>query len=250
MDKNKDAYGQQVLAHIRGEKSYEIIEREDGFIDISSGPENYFTKFEDWSKIQQNAIKLTKGKVLDIGTGAGRIPLYLQEKGIDVLAIDNSPLAIKVCKERGVKKTKVLPIEKIDVLKPQKFDTILMLGNNFGLFGNLKKSKKLLKKLHSITTENSIIIAETTDPYKTNNPIHLSYQKLNKNRGKVGGQLKIRVRFSTYIGDWFEYLMVSKKEMEEILKNTGWKVEKFLETSKSPVYVAVIKKYQSKPKSL
>ncbi len=241
MEPKRDAYGQEVWAFFQGKKSYEVVERDDGYIDFSGGAPTYFAEFKDWPKIQKQAIKYAKGKVLDVGAGAGRVSLYLQKKKIDVVAIDNSPLAIKVCKKRGVKHAKVLPIEKIGTFKPNTFDTILMFGNNFGLFGGFKKAKALLKKFHKITSPNALIITENVDPFKTEDPVHLSYHKFNKKRGRMPGQLRIRIRFRNYIGDWFDYLLVSKKEMKEILKDTGWKVKKFIDAG-DYMYSAIIEK--------
>ena len=241
MDSKRDAYGQEVWAFFQGKKSYEIVERDDGYIDFSKGAPSYFAEFKDWPKNQKKAIKYARGKVLDVGAGAGRVSLYLQKKKNDVIAIDNSPLAIKVCKKRGVKHTKVLPIEKIGTYKPNTFDTILMFGNNFGLFGSLKKTKTLLKKFHKITTPNALIITENIDPYKTEDQMHLQYHTFNKKRGRMPGQLRIRIRFGKYIGNWFDYLLVSKKEMKEILKDTGWKVKKFIDAEDN-MYSAIIEK--------
>ncbi|MBU4501521.1 MAG: class I SAM-dependent methyltransferase [Nanoarchaeota archaeon] len=241
MKKCKDAYGQEVWAFFQDKESYEIVERNDGFIDLSEGAPAYFAEYKDWPKIQKQGIKFAKGKILDIGSGAGRITLYLQKKGFDVVAIDNSPLAIKVCKKRGVKNAKVLSIEKIGTFKPDTFDTVIMLGNNFGLFGSFKKAKSLLKEFYRITSPNATIIAESNDPYKTDNPIHLGYHKFNKKRGRMPGQLRIRIRFEKCVGRWFDYLLVSKTEMKKILEGTGWKIKKFINSKKSS-YIAIIKK--------
>ncbi len=241
MDSKKDAYGQEVWAYLNGKKSYEIVERDDGLVDFSGGVQDYFKDFKSWPKYQKEAIKFAKGKALDIGAGAGRVSLYLQTQGLKVIAIDNSPLAIKVCRKRGVKNANLLPIEKIGIFKPQTLDTVVMYGNNFGLFGNLKKAKLLLGQLYKITNPNALIIAESNDPYQTDDPVHLSYHRFNRRRGRMPGQLKIRVRFRNYIGDWFDYLLVSKKEMQEILKNTGWKVKDFVDSDKS-MYIALIEK--------
>lgn len=241
MDLNKDAYGQEVWAYFLKKDSYEVIERDDGFIGLSEGAPAYFAKFIDWPKIEKQAVKLAKGKILDIGAGAGRVSLYLQENGHDVTAIDNSPLAIKVCKKMGVKRAQVLPIEQIGQLKPGAFDTVIMFGNNFGLFGSFKKAKVLLKKLHHITRPNALILAESNDIYKTDDPAHLSYHKFNEKRGRMPGQLRIRIRFKKYIGDWFDYLLVSKDQMKDILKGTGWKARKFIDSDKS-IYIGVIEK--------
>ncbi len=197
--------------------------------------------YEKWSKIEKEALKFVKGRVLDIGCGAGRHSLYLQEKGFDVFGIDNSPLAIKVCKLRGLRKAEVMSIEELS-FPPNSFDTILMLGGNFGLFGNPKKAKKILKKLHKIASENAIIIAETRNPYKTDNPAHLEYHELNRKRGRMPGQTRIRIRFQKYATKWFDYLLVSKEEMKQILEGTGWKAKQFIEPENTSIYIGIIEK--------
>lgn len=239
-----DAYGQYVWGYLNGERKPEIIERDDNYISIGKrfSGDLYFSEYPKWSPLDKKGIKHAKGKVLDIGCGAGRHSLYLQGKGFDVTGIDNSPLAIEVCKKRGLKKALVLPIEKIDNLKPNKFDTIVMLGHNFGLFGNLKKAKTLLKKMKTITSEEAIIIANINDPYKTDNPLHLKYQRTNIKKGRMGGQLRIRVRYDNIIGPWFDYLFVSIDEMKKILEGTGWIIDKMIEMKDNPSYTAIIKK--------
>lgn len=147
---------------------------------------------------------------------------------------------IKVCKLRGLKKARVVSIEDVD-FKPNSFDTIIMMGNNFGLFGSFRKARRLLKKFHKIASRSALIVAETRDPYKTDNPFHLEYHKFNIQRGRMGGQLRIRNRFRKYVGRWFDYLMVSQEEMKEILEGTGWKVKQFI-NSEEARYIAIIEK--------
>ena len=237
----EDAYGQEIWAAYKGAEISEIVERDDGYFDASTyGPRIYFSEDHDWSAIEKEAMKFVKGRVLDIGCGAGRHSLYLQEKGHDVLGIDNSPLAIKVCKLRGLKKTKMISIEDAN-FKRNSFDTIIMMGNNFGLFASFEKAQILLKRFHRMTSRDALIIADTRDPYGTDNPAHLEYHRLNKKKGRMGGQVRIRIRFRKYVGKWFDYLMVSKEEMKAILKETGWKVKKFVDSNDSE-YVAIIQK--------
>jgi SAM-dependent methyltransferase len=241
MDLKKDAYGHEIMDYFNGQESYEIVERDDDFIASSAGPKFYFLEYKDWPKIEKEAIRYSKGNVLDIGAGAGRVALYLQKKGFRVTAIDNSPLSIKVCHKRGVKIALPLSIGYIDAFEPNSFDTIIMYGNNFGLFSSFQKAKKLLKKMSLITKPNAIIIAESNDPYQTNEPAHLHYHKLNKSRGNMCGQARIRIRYKNFIGHWFTYLLVSKKEMKDILHGTGWKIDKFIDSPGS-AYIAIIRK--------
>ena len=241
MEPEKDACGQEVWAYFKRKAGFEIVERDDGYFDVSSGPKLYFSEYEDWADYEKKAMEFVKGRVLDIGCGAGRHSLYLQNRGFDVLGIDNSPLAIKVCKLRGLKKARVMSIDEIGKFAPNSFDTVLMLGNNFGLFGSLQKAKELLKKLYEITSPKGLIIAESRDPYKTENPAHLEYHEFNRKRGRMPGQLKIRIRFEKYVTDWFDYLIVSKDEMKQILKGTGWKIKRFID-SDGAQYIAIIHK--------
>lgn len=241
MHRDKDAYGQQILAYLEGRSSYEIVERDDGLADLSGGAPTYFAEYNDWPRWQKRAIRFAKGRVLDVGAGAGRVSLYLQMQGCKVTAIDNSPLAIQVCRKRGVRDARVLSIAEAGKFGANAFDTVVMYGNNFGLFGSRTKAKRLLKTLHAKTTPDAVILVESTDPYTTSDPLHLAYHKRNRKRGRMPGQLRIRVRFRNYIGEWFDYLLVSKKEMQEILNGTGWKVRAFFDSGKS-AYTAVIGK--------
>lgn len=240
MKPEQDAFGQMMWAYYRGKEVCEIVERDDGYFSAYHGPKVYFSEYRDWPLIGQKAMQFAKGRVLDIGCGAGRHSLYLQKKGLEVLGIDSSPLAIKICKLRGLKKAEIMSLEDVD-FKPDSFDTILMMGGNFGLLGSLTKARRLLKRFHKMTSEDALIIAETRDPYKTDNPAHLEYHKLNKKRGRMSGQVRIRVRFEKTVAEWFDWLMLSKEEMRELLQGTGWKVSEFIESEDSR-YTAIIEK--------
>ena len=156
------------------------------------------------------------------------------------MGIDLSPNAIKTCKLRGLRNAKVIPLAQAG---PQlgTFDTLLMMGSNFGLVETPKKARVFLRRFHNMTSENARIIAETRDPYKTQDPAHLAYHRLNRKRGKLAGQLKIRVLYREYKTPWFKFLVVSKRELEGILKGTGWRIRRVINAS-SPLYVAIIEK--------
>jgi SAM-dependent methyltransferase len=236
---DEDAFGQMLWACYNGKEVFDVWERDDGYVTVET-PKTYFLEHEDWSLHQKKAMAFVKGRVLDVGCGAGRHSLYLKGKGFYVLGIDVSPLAVKVCRLRGLKKAKVMSVDEVD-FKLGYFDSIVMLGNNFSLLGSFKKARRLLKKLHSITSKDALIIAETRDPYKTDNPAYLEYYEFNKRRGRMSGQLRGRDRFERYVGKWFDWLMVSKEEMKKILNGTGWKVKEFIDSEGSQ-YIAIIEK--------
>jgi SAM-dependent methyltransferase len=235
-----DALGQELWASYNGQNTYEIIERDDGYFSAHQSPRVYFSEYKDWPLIGQKAVDFVKGRVLDIGCGAGRHALYLQQKGFSVVGVDSSPLAVKVCKLRGLKKASVMSLESLR-FKPNAFGTVLMLGGNFGLLGNPEKARRLCRKFETITSKNAVIIAETRDPYKTDNPLHLEYHRLNRSRGRLGGQTRIRVRFEKTVTRWIEWLIVSKEEIEQLIGGTGWKISRFID-SKNSGYNAIIEK--------
>ncbi|HEY6308610.1 MAG TPA: class I SAM-dependent methyltransferase [Candidatus Angelobacter sp.] len=243
MRKHKDAYGAELLAARKshGVGVLEIIERDDGFISASPLPVRYFSEYSAWSRREKQAVRLVQGRVLDVGAGAGRFALHLQKLGHEVTAIDNSPGAIKVCKLRGVKKAQLRPIVEIRRFEPASFDTVIMMGNNFGLFGGYRRAKRLLKDFDRITSRGGQIIAETTDPYRTRDSLHLGYHRFNRERGRMSGQLKLRVRHEKTIGEWFDYLLVSRKELKEIVAGSGWRIAKIV-SGKGSGYMVVLKK--------
>lgn len=239
-----DAYGEQLWSYFKtGEPRKEIVEREDGMLSLGQyGGKLYFSEHKNWQKIEKEAMKYVRGRVLDIGSGAGRHSLYLQGRGFDVTGIDNSPLAIKISRLRGLKKAKVMDIERVGQFKPNSFDTVIMMGNNFGLFGSYRLAQTLLKKLHRITSPDALIIAATRDPYATKDPTHLAYHKLNKKRGRMPGQLRIRVRYKDVVGNWFDYLLVSKEELKKILTNTDWEIKRFIDGNDGQ-YIMLLSKH-------
>ena len=242
MKVSQDAYGQQLLAQYNSQMpTAEIIERDDGFLDIGSDAGLYFREYKQWSSVERRAVKLARGRVLDIGCGAGRHFLYLQRDGFDVTGIDISPGAINVCKLCGLRKAIVRPVTDVDKFKHDSFDTAIMFGSNFGLFGSPKAAHLILKKLYRITSPNARIIAGTLNPYKTSDPDHLEYHKLNKRRGTMPGQIRMRVRYRRATGAWFDYLFVSPQEMEDIFKDTDWRIERFI-APEAANYFAVIGK--------
>ena len=119
-----------------------------------------FRNFTQMPPIEQKALQLCFGKILDVGCGAGSHSLYLQEKGFKVTAIDISENAIKACKLRGLQNAKVKHI--LD-LKNEKYDTILLLMNGTGIFETLNKIDNYLLKLKELLNLNGQILIDSSD---------------------------------------------------------------------------------------
>jgi SAM-dependent methyltransferase len=211
----------------------EIIERDDGF--ITSAGLNYFAPVRRWPAVERRALRYVRGRVLDVGVGAGRVALELQARGREVVAIDVSPGAVEVARNRGVSDVRLLAFEEVDASLGH-FDTVVMYGNNFGLFGSRAKARRLLRRLRPFV---ACIVATSNDPYATEDPAHLAYHERNRGRGRMSGQLRLRVRYRDLVGPWFEYLIVSPDEMADIVESTGWQLRRLVRDEGS-YFVAVL----------
>jgi SAM-dependent methyltransferase len=121
-----------------------------------------FRSYDLMPKIEQKALQLAYGKVLDIGCGAGSHALTLQnERNLDVTAIDISANAIAACTLRGIQNCLMQNILEYD--PAEKFDTILLLMNGTGIFETLEKTPLYLKKLKSLLTDTGQILLDSSD---------------------------------------------------------------------------------------
>lgn len=156
----KDLFGKAILDY-QTNNSPEDILTETNISETDEMEVAYlFRDFNSMPKLEQKALQLAKGKILDVGCGAGSHSLYLQEKGLDVTAIDISLSAIKACELRGVKNAKV---QNILDLENEKFDTILLLMNGTGIFGTLAESTTYLMKLKNLLAPNGQILIDSSD---------------------------------------------------------------------------------------
>jgi SAM-dependent methyltransferase len=110
MKDERDAFGHEIMDYLDGKPSFEAIERNDGTVLLSGGPQMYFDPFRKWPAQTRKSMRFVRGRVLDVGSGAGRHALHLQDRGHDVVCIDNSPLALEVCSRRGVHETREMSV--------------------------------------------------------------------------------------------------------------------------------------------
>jgi len=172
-----------------------------------------------------------------VGCGGGRVSLHLQSRGLDVVGIDSSPGAIECCRRRGVRDARLVDVEAIDASLGL-FDTIVLLGQNFGMLGSAARARRILGRLMRLTSARGRIVAETFDPHALDDPVQERYRERNHRRGRMPGQLRLRVRHRELSTSWLDWLQVSPAELADLLEGTGWRLSRTL--GEGPSYVAII----------
>ncbi|HEY4539692.1 MAG TPA: class I SAM-dependent methyltransferase [Faecalibacter sp.] len=157
----KDLFGQAILDY-QTENHPENLYTETSISELDVMPIDYlFRDFDEMPAFEQKALTLAQGKTLDVGAGAGSHTLYLQDKGLEVKAIDLSPKAIEACRLRGVKHTEAIHL--LDLSTEERYDTILLLMNGTGIFQNLFVIGAYLEKLKALLNEGGQILIDGTD---------------------------------------------------------------------------------------
>jgi SAM-dependent methyltransferase len=234
-----DAFGLALLDHLdHGSDAREhFIERDDGYLE-SFDSAIYFTGESVWSETEAGVSDRAGSRVLDVGAGAGRHALPFQESGRDVVALDISPGATEVCRRRGLRRTFTGTVFELADEGTEPFDTVLLFGNNFGLLESPGHAPRFFEALNRVTRSDSEIIGTCLDPFDTTDPTHLGYHELNRGRGRLPGQLRLRSRWANVATPWFDYLFVPIEELAVFAEAAGWDLV-FHQPGPRP-YVAVL----------
>ncbi|KUJ52305.1 class I SAM-dependent methyltransferase [Chryseobacterium sp. JAH] len=232
----KDLMGRAIWDYFKNENP-EDMQTETSISELDELPVDYlFRDFEEMNKIEQKALKLAQGKILDIGAGAGSHSLYLQnERNLDVTALDISPKSIEVCQLRGIQKAVA---QNMLEFSGGTFDTILLLMNGTGIFQSLNVIDIYLKKLHSLLNKNGQILIDSTDilyMFDTDEdggfliPANGYY-----------GELDYVVHYKNESEDPIKWLYLDFNTLQNAAVNNGFKIEMILQDEDS--YLAKLTK--------
>jgi len=217
-EKGMEPFGQALEDFYNGKKNAEIsLIREDG-LEFNVPIEYFFRSSKGFSNLEKHAIRLCKGKVLDMGAGVGPHTLELQKLGLEVYAIDISSHACEIMKKRGVKNVHCTDFYNLTM---DTFDTILLLGRSIGFVGNLKGIKKFLSYCKTHLNPEGIILLDSIDFRLTQEQIQLNFQERNRKLGRYISEASFQMKYNNILGDKFKNIQIDPDTLKEITQELG-----------------------------
>lgn len=179
-----------------------------------------FRSFDKMPAVEQDALRMATGKILDVGAGSGCHALALADMGKDVEAIDISELSVEVMKARGVN------ARTADLFSPSfqgKYDTILMLMNGAGIIGSLKNMETFFARMKQLLNEGGAIFMDSSD-------IHYVFEDEDGSmlidlNGDYYGELVYSMKYRNITGPEFKWLYVDFDTLAYYASQNGFKAE-------------------------
>ena len=184
-----------------------------------------FRGYDEMPVLEQKALQLAKGMVLDVGCGAGSHSLWLQENGFDVTALDRSSGAIEVCKRRGVLKT--IQSSILD-FSNKKFDTLLLLMNGIGIVGKLKNLCDHLTHFKGLLSDDGQILLDSS------NIIYMFDQDDDGGHWVPGhldyyGEVQFQLAYKKQKGPIFDWVYIDFNTLKKYAEQVGLRCELIVE---------------------
>jgi len=220
LKKQHDPIGKAVHDYLHGITGDSILVRTDIAEDEILSPSYFFRTFEQMPVQEKEALRRCRGKILDIGAGAGAHSIWLKEKGLEVVSIDISPLSCETMRERGL--NNVL-CSDIYTLTDQKFDTILLLMNGAGVAQTLPGLPVLFNHLKNLLNPGGRILADSSD---------LLYLFTDENGDSwidiasdtYYGEMEYQLSYKNIKGKKFPWLFVDPDTLTEHAEKSGFRV--------------------------
>ncbi len=214
-------FGLAILDYYRGGHSATIVtERDDGF--QSDLPAQVFFRQARDFELEGKAMDLCRGRVLDVGGGSGCHSLYLQDKGFQVTAIDVSPEAVLIMRERGVK-----DVRQVDIfdLRKEQFDTVIMMGHGIGVVETIAGLRQFLARVRRLIKPGGAVLLTSLDVSQSPDARNIEYQKNNIARGHYAGEIGMRFIYRDVTGPWFTWLHIDPETLKAEASKSSWNCE-------------------------
>jgi len=180
----------------------------------------YFRNMEEMPELEWAALHQCRGRILDIGAGAGSHALALQEMKLDISALDISPLSAAVMRARGIRN--VVNEDFFHLNTETLYDTLLLLMNGIGLSGTLSGLRLFLTKARSLLHPGGQLIFDSSD-------IAYLYNGKPPKSPEYYGEILYQYEYRRRRSDWFKWLFIDRKTLTNIVTEEGWQIELIFE---------------------
>ncbi len=218
---DKDAMGAAIADYFRNHKAGRLRVFSSQFEEDEIPVAQLFRTYQEMPALEQTALTLAKGRILDAGAGSGCHALALQDMGKDVCAIDVSPLSVEVMKERGVKDAR--NINLFDERFQDSFDTILMLMNGSGLIGKLENMPAFFMRMKQLLRPGGCILMDSSDLRYLFEEDDGSF--LIDLADDYYGEIDYRMQYKGVRGDTFDWLYVDFQTLSYYASECGFHAE-------------------------
>ncbi|MBO6006061.1 MAG: SAM-dependent methyltransferase [Paludibacteraceae bacterium] len=158
---DKDPMGAAIMDFLQKGRAGKLRVFSSMFDDDEMPVKHLFRELKDMPMLEQKALEMANGRILDVGAGAGCHALELQSEGKAVKAIDISPLSCEAMRLRGV-----VDVECINLMDNElggMYDTILLLMNGTGIAGKAERLPLLLDRLKRLMAPGGQILIDSSD---------------------------------------------------------------------------------------
>lgn len=214
-----DAFGTMVRDYYRDALAERPRYRRDDGDVTDAHLEGYFEPPDAWSPAERALLDRVDGLVFDAGCGVGRHALALQHRGRDVLAVDRSPGAVAVARDRGVESVAVGDLTA-PPLGPSTVDSAVVLGKQLGLGASLSALRATLDGLATAVRPGGRLVADL-DALSRREPAYLDDHAL----GDGAAYRRFRVEYDGLAGPWTDLLLVDPDRFRAVVERTPWTVE-------------------------
>jgi SAM-dependent methyltransferase len=203
---------------VRGDKATTLtLGREDG--EVSPLPIAVFFREADAAPLEKVALDNCRGRVLDVGAGAGIHSLHLQNQGFDVCALDILPEACEIMRDCGVREVFCgSPYE----FQAEPFDTLLLMGRSIGNVETLAGLDGFLENVRRLVKTGGQIILNSANVRITDIPQHLAYHEFARRTGRYIGEMRIYLEYKGIKGPMFGLLHVDAETLAEHAAAAAW----------------------------
>ena len=221
LTEREDPMGAAIRDYFRQGKSAQLKVLSSLFDDDEMPVAHLFRSYHEMPPLEQRALNEARGKVLDVGAGAGCHALALQERGFDVTTVDISPLSCETMKERGVANVECVNI--FNQRFQERFDTLLLLMNGTGIAGKLSRLPQLLSRLKQLMNPGAQILIDSSDlRYVYEDEDGVLDVDLD---GAYYGEVDYQMTYRNIIGKSFDWLYADPVVLAECCRQCGLKCE-------------------------